>query len=177
MRRASMPTTARSWLMNSAAKPSRSCSSVNTSSTRACTDTSSAEVGSSAMSSSGSSASARARLARCRCPPESSCGYRSPKCCGRCTASSSAATRRSEEHTSELQSRGHLVCRLLLEKKEKEKHACEAPHHRLRHVQEVEWHQEDGERAGHHRRPRKIHPILEPNRLQRHTARVSRQDN
>src|SRR5690625_6132228 len=30
---------------------------------------------------------------------------------------------RSEEHTSELQSRGHLVCRLLLEKKkEKEQH-------------------------------------------------------
>src|SRR5439155_26626336 len=28
-----------------------------------------------------------------------------------------AAARRSEEHTSELQSRGHLVCRLLLEKK------------------------------------------------------------
>src|SRR5437870_9836494 len=28
-----------------------------------------------------------------------------------------AATMRSEEHTSELQSRGHLVCRLLLEKK------------------------------------------------------------
>src|SRR5690625_7119220 len=27
---------------------------------------------------------------------------------------------RSEEHTSELQSRGHLVCRLLLEKKKKE---------------------------------------------------------
>src|SRR5207253_8703879 len=27
------------------------------------------------------------------------------------------ADRRSEEHTSELQSRGHLVCRLLLEKK------------------------------------------------------------
>src|SRR5437870_11251443 len=27
------------------------------------------------------------------------------------------ATARSEEHTSELQSRGHLVCRLLLEKK------------------------------------------------------------
>src|SRR5690625_5390851 len=38
-------------------------------------------------------------------------------------SSSAAATRccrrppRSEEHTSELQSRGHLVCRLLLEKK------------------------------------------------------------
>src|SRR5439155_18931790 len=30
---------------------------------------------------------------------------------------------RSEEHTSELQSRGHLVCRLLLEKK-KHKNAC-----------------------------------------------------
>src|SRR3989449_11735157 len=30
-----------------------------------------------------------------------------------------AATKRSEEHTSELQSRLHLVCRLLLEKKKK----------------------------------------------------------
>src|SRR6266702_8916259 len=30
--------------------------------------------------------------------------------------------RRSEEHTSELQSRGHLVCRLLLEKKKKQTH-------------------------------------------------------
>src|SRR5439155_25286290 len=30
-----------------------------------------------------------------------------------------ARTTRSEEHTSELQSRGHLVCRLLLEKKKK----------------------------------------------------------
>src|SRR5690625_5565461 len=29
---------------------------------------------------------------------------------------------RSEEHTSELQSRGHLVCRLLLETKNKSKH-------------------------------------------------------
>src|SRR5439155_7952195 len=28
-----------------------------------------------------------------------------------------SVSRRSEEHTSELQSRGHLVCRLLLEKK------------------------------------------------------------
>src|SRR5687768_18104343 len=32
------------------------------------------------------------------------------------------AGRRSEEHTSELQSRLHLVCRLLLEKKKKQKH-------------------------------------------------------
>src|SRR5439155_27219318 len=31
------------------------------------------------------------------------------------------AAQRSEEHTSELQSRGHLVCRLLLEKKKKKK--------------------------------------------------------
>src|SRR5215208_3461346 len=30
---------------------------------------------------------------------------------------------RSEEHTSELQSRGHLVCRLLLEKKKKKKNS------------------------------------------------------
>src|SRR5690625_6290247 len=30
-----------------------------------------------------------------------------------------AESERSEEHTSELQSRGHLVCRLLLEKKKK----------------------------------------------------------
>src|SRR5687768_18114981 len=31
---------------------------------------------------------------------------------------------RSEEHTSELQSRLHLVCRLLLEKKKKKTHTC-----------------------------------------------------
>src|SRR2546422_3661359 len=34
---------------------------------------------------------------------------------------SGSATERSEEHTSELQSRLHLVCRLLLEKKKKNK--------------------------------------------------------
>src|SRR6266508_5725485 len=33
-----------------------------------------------------------------------------------------ACSTRSEEHTSELQSRGHLVCRLLLEKKKKLPH-------------------------------------------------------
>src|SRR5437660_11935705 len=32
-------------------------------------------------------------------------------------AATNCSTSRSEEHTSELQSRGHLVCRLLLEKK------------------------------------------------------------
>src|SRR5437660_12417953 len=35
------------------------------------------------------------------------------------SVSSSLECKRSEEHTSELQSRGHLVCRLLLEKKKK----------------------------------------------------------
>src|SRR3989442_10615514 len=37
------------------------------------------------------------------------------------TKTSSRVTGRSEEHTSELQSRPHLVCRLLLEKKKKKK--------------------------------------------------------
>src|SRR5436305_10272679 len=35
-------------------------------------------------------------------------------------SSADGTARRSEEHTSELQSRPHLVCRLLLEKKKKE---------------------------------------------------------
>src|SRR5207253_6224995 len=38
---------------------------------------------------------------------------------------------RSEEHTSELQSRGHLVCRLLLEKKKKKK---------IQHIQQQKTH-------------------------------------
>src|SRR3989442_1931596 len=37
-------------------------------------------------------------------------------------------TYRSEEHTSELQSRPHLVCRLLLEKKKKDTHNADGPH-------------------------------------------------
>src|SRR5207253_10621208 len=37
----------------------------------------------------------------------------------RVLAERAALEERSEEHTSELQSRGHLVCRLLLEKKKK----------------------------------------------------------
>src|SRR2546422_7915834 len=39
-----------------------------------------------------------------------------------CCAAYGVPLRRSEEHTSELQSRLHLVCRLLLEKKKKERH-------------------------------------------------------
>src|SRR5439155_20371594 len=41
--------------------------------------------------------------------------FLSPRCC-----TQAQLDRRSEEHTSELQSRGHLVCRLLLEKKKKQ---------------------------------------------------------
>src|SRR2546429_4124764 len=42
----------------------------------------------------------------------------------------SALVARSEEHTSELQSRLHLVCRLLLEKKKKKKYSTSAlPQH------------------------------------------------
>src|SRR5439155_27281935 len=48
---------------------------------------------------------------------------------------------RSEEHTSELQSRGHLVCRLLLEKKnittDFDAHALHTPS-TLRHLREVQ---------------------------------------
>src|SRR5258708_25642555 len=43
---------------------------------------------------------------------------------------------RSEEHTSELQSPDHLVCRLLLEKKKNEDHAHPAPV-RCRHTHDL----------------------------------------
>src|SRR2546422_5681868 len=42
-------------------------------------------------------------------------------------AAPTEATTRSEEHTSELQSRLHLVCRLLLEKKKKKKKPQKRP--------------------------------------------------
>src|SRR5690625_5594917 len=42
-----------------------------------------------------------------------------PGCYSRRNSSWTAAWSRSEEHTSELQSRGHLVCSLVLEKKKK----------------------------------------------------------
>src|SRR2546422_6766370 len=60
------------------------------------------------------------RVARRRCPVE--CGMRSAECGMEGEfrgARPSRAGGRSEEHTSELQSRLHLVCRLLLEKKKK----------------------------------------------------------
>src|SRR5437660_2914402 len=56
-----------------------------------------------------------------------SCKSKTPRPDG--TRRSIAGVRpRSEEHTSELQSRGHLVCRLLLEKKKKKAtHSCLPP--------------------------------------------------
>src|SRR5690554_7867953 len=60
--------------------------------------------------------------------PISGCGGRCPAAGGARSAPGASPTtsvrpdrsgRRSEEHTSELQSRPHLVCRLLLEKKKK----------------------------------------------------------
>src|SRR5258707_9106041 len=47
------------------------------------------------------------------------CGTRSRKSVVRLRAATVGARNRSEEHTSELQSRQYLVCRLLLEKKKK----------------------------------------------------------
>src|SRR2546422_7193050 len=49
-------------------------------------------------------------------PPHVSFGFRPPE-----RQRSAVLEERSEEHTSELQSRLHLVCRLLLEKKKKNK--------------------------------------------------------
>src|SRR5690625_6111613 len=64
--------------------------------------------------------------ARCRCSPPTPAARNPPStwrgCCSPCWAPATQprctpGSTRSEEHTSELQSRGHLVCRLLLEKK------------------------------------------------------------
>src|SRR5258705_7882073 len=46
---------------------------------------------------------------------------------------------RSEEHTSELQSLRHLVCRLLLEKKKKELLATREAHHSATHPTHNSW--------------------------------------
>src|SRR5690625_5867739 len=52
---------------------------------------------------------------------------------------------RSEEHTSELQSRGHLVCRLLLEKKKKDEHETLAAKKKDKQQVTVKVDQEMGE--------------------------------
>src|SRR5215510_16502399 len=51
--------------------------------------------------------------------PISIAGSNATGAASRSSGSRAPAHSRSEEHTSELQSRGHLVCRLLLEKKKK----------------------------------------------------------
>src|SRR5690554_7240575 len=50
-------------------------------------------------------------------------GFNFRRTCIVCTTRTKATVNRSEEHTSELQSRPHLVCRLLLEKKNKQQPA------------------------------------------------------
>jgi hypothetical protein len=67
-------TTPRSWVMSSTAMPSSRRNLPTRSRICACTVTSSAVVGSSAISSRGRQASAMAIITRWRCPPESSCG-------------------------------------------------------------------------------------------------------
>src|SRR5690625_6224196 len=91
-------------------------------------------VGSSSSRHSASCTNARAISTRCFSPPERLLTSRWARCsaptfCNDAAARSSSPRLRrenirrcgvrSEEHTSELQSRGHLVCRLLLEKKKK----------------------------------------------------------
>src|SRR2546422_4685247 len=58
-----------------------------------------------------------------RSPTPSGCrdSAAAPSLAGSCQPCASSAYARSEEHTSELQSRLHLVCRLLLEKKKKKR--------------------------------------------------------
>src|SRR5690348_17771834 len=68
--------------------------------------------------------------------PNVSCAWSSSERCSgartTATPSSSAPRRaRSEEHTSELQSPVHLVCRLLLEKKKKNKHKDITNHNQI----------------------------------------------
>ncbi len=79
--------------MNSIARPWSRWSSASRASTCACTITSSAVVGSSAMSSLGSQASASAISTRWRCPPDSWCGYSLARRAGMPTRSSSSPTR------------------------------------------------------------------------------------
>jgi hypothetical protein len=64
----------RSWVMNSMDMPCRVWMSFSSARICACTVTSSAVVGSSAISRSGSLASAMAIMTRWRCPPDSWCG-------------------------------------------------------------------------------------------------------
>ena len=73
-RSASCSTSARSWAMNSIARPSWRCRSASRLTICARTETSSADTGSSHTMNFGSTESARAMPTRWRCPPENSCG-------------------------------------------------------------------------------------------------------
>ena len=68
-------TTPMSWVIRMSAVPNSRCSVRISSRIWACTVTSSAVVGSSAISTFGLQASAMAIITRWRMPPESSCGY------------------------------------------------------------------------------------------------------
>ena len=85
-------TIARSWLMNSSARPNSRCKSCSRLTICAFTETSSADTASSQTISSGSAASARAMPMRWRWPPENSCGRRPSASRGSRTVSISAAT-------------------------------------------------------------------------------------
>src|SRR5689334_1839233 len=65
----------------------------------------------------------------------SRCDRQAPRsACSRYAPSAISRRSRSEEHTSELQSQFHLVCRLLLEKKKNDSHASHhTPHTKLAH--------------------------------------------
>src|SRR5258707_11933077 len=64
----------------------------------------------------------------------SSKGFLARRCAEPATLSRSARRCRSEEHTSELQSRQYLVCRLLLEKKKSEVEDARDPYQVLGHA-------------------------------------------
>src|SRR5690348_17603002 len=61
----------------------------------------------------------RSAATSCSTPPVGSRSSSTTWCAPNSRPTSSPCSRRSEEHTSELQSPVHLVCRLLLEKKKK----------------------------------------------------------
>src|SRR5260370_23575072 len=63
----------------------------------------------------------RSTAAQCRSAWSSTTPARSATVCTQARSPSSSCSRRSEEHTSELQSHLNLVCRLLLEKKNENK--------------------------------------------------------
>ena len=86
-------TTARSWLMKSSVVSYRFCTSFSRLMTAACTDTSRAETGSSAITVEGLPTKERATAMRCFWPPDSWRGLRVAKAVGRRTMSSISPTR------------------------------------------------------------------------------------